>query len=74
MAATKTANVTARIQPDIRESAEVILEIPQKIKTRDNINEAEFGNMITIGLAQAKAEESLTVADAFTNLRMELAK
>lgn len=102
MAATKTANVTARIQPDIKESAEAILErlgipvsvfidmtyrqvimhdgvpfsleIPQKIKTRDSITEAEFGNMMTIGLAQAKADDSLTVEDAFSNLRMELAK
>ena len=102
MAAAKTANVTARIQPDIKESAEAILErlgipvsvfidmtyrqvimhdgvpfsleIPQKIKTRDSITEAEFGKMMSIGLAQAKADDSLTVEETFSNLRMELVK
>lgn len=102
MAAAKTANVTARIQPDIKESAEAILErlgipvsvfidmtyrqvimrdgvpfsleIPQKIKTRDSITEAEFNKIMTVGLEQAKADDSLTVEETFSNLRMEIAK
>ena len=102
MAAAKTANVTARIQPDIKESAEAILErlgipvsvfidmtyrqvimhdgvpfsleIPQKITTRDSITEAEFNKMMATGLAQAKADDSLTIDEAFSNLRMEIAK
>ncbi len=102
MAATKTANVTARIQPDIKESAEAILErlgipvsvfidmtyrqvimhdgvpfsleIPKKIETRDSINEAEFNKIMATGLAQAKADDSLTIDEAFSNLRMEIGK
>ena len=102
MAAAKTANVTARIQPDIKESAEAILErlgipvsvfidmtyrqvimhdgvpfsleIPQKIATRDSINEAEFNKMMATGLAQAKADDSLTIDEVFSNLRMEIVK
>ena len=102
MAAAKTANVTARIQPDIKESAEAILErlgipvsvfidmtyrqvimrdgvpfsleIPQKIKTRDSMTEAEFSKIMTVGLEQAKADDSLTVEETFSNLRMEIAK
>lgn len=102
MAATKTANVTARIQPDIKETAEAILErlgipvsvfidmtyrqvimhdgvpfsleIPNKPMTRDSISEAEFNKMMETGLAQAKADDSLTADEVFTNLRSELAK
>ena len=102
MAAAKTANVTARIQPDIKESAEAILErlgipvsvfidmtyrqvimhdgvpfsleIPQKIETRDSITEAEFNKMMATGLAQAKADDSLTIDEAFSNLKMEIVK
>lgn len=102
MAAAKTANVTARIQPDIKETAEAILErlgipvsvfidmtyrqvimhdgvpfsleIPNKLKTRDSISEAEFNKMMEKGLAQAKADDSLTADGVFANLRSELAK
>lgn len=102
MAAIKTANVTARIQPDIKETAEAILErlgipvsvfidmtyrqvimhdgvpfsleIPNKLMTRDNIFEAEFDKMMEKGLAQAKADDSLTADEVFANLRSELAK
>ncbi len=102
MAAAKTANVTARIQPEIKETAEAILErlgipvsvfidmtyrqvimhdgipfslkISNNLKTRDNISEAEFKKMMEAGLAQAKANDSLTVEEAFSNLRLELVK
>lgn len=95
--AAKTANVTARIQPDIKESAEAILEklgipvsvfidmtyrqvinhngipfmmtLPKAIPTRDILSEAEFDTMMEKGLKQAKADESVSMADAFSSLR-----
>lgn len=98
--ATKTANVTARIQPNIKEQAEAILErlgipvsvfidmtyrqvimrdgvpfsldIPDKLATRDSITQAEFNTMMQIGLAQAKRNDSLSVDEAFNQLKVEI--
>ena len=98
--ATKTANVTARIQPNIREQAEAILErlgipvsvfidmtyrqvimrdgvpfsldIPDKLATRDSITQAEFNTMMQTGLAQAKRNDSLSVDEAFNQLKVEI--
>ena len=100
MAVKKSANVTARIQPEIKESAEAILyklgipvsvffdmtyrqvimhdgipfslEIPNKLKTRDQMTDAEFDAVMAAGLAQAKADDSYSVDEAFANLRMEI--
>ena len=96
----KTANVTARIQPDIKEQAEAILErlgipvsvfidmtyrqvimrdgvpfsleIPNTLTTRDSLSKAEFDTIMQTGLMQAKADESLTVEDAFSQLKAEI--
>lgn len=98
--AAKTANVTARIQPEIKERAEEILDrlgipvsvfidmtyrqvimrdgvpfsldIPQNLVTRDSLSETEFDAMMQTGLMQAKRDESLTVEDAFKQLRAEM--
>ena len=98
--ATKTANVTARIQPNIKEQAEAILErlgipvsvfidmtyrqvimrdgvpfsldIPDKLATRDSITQAEFNTMMQTGLAQAKMNDSLSVDEAFNQLKVEI--
>ena len=98
--ATKTANVTARIQPNIKEQAEAILErlgipvsvfidmtyrqvimrdgvpfsldIPDKLATRDSITQAEFNTMMQPGLAQAKRNDSLSVDEAFNQLKVEI--
>ena len=98
--ATKTANVTARIQPNIKEQAEAILErlgipvsvfidmtyrqvimrdgvpfsldIPDKLATRDSITQAEFNTMMQTGLAQAKRNASLSVDEAFNQLKVEI--
>ena len=98
--ATKTANVTARIQPNIKEQAEAILErlgipvsvfidmtyrqvimrdgvpfsldIPDKLATRDSITQAEFNTMMQNGLAQAKRNDSLSVDEAFNQLKVEI--
>ena len=98
--ATKTANVTARIQPNIKEQAEAIrerlgipvsvfidmtyrqvimrdgvpfsLDIPDKLATRDSITQAEFNTMMQTGLAQAKRNDSLSVDEAFNQLKVEI--
>lgn len=98
--ATKTANVTARIQPNIKEQAEAILErlgipvsvfidmtyrqvimrdgvpfsldIPDKLATRDSITQAEFNTMMQTGLAQAKRNDSLSVDEAFNQLKVDI--
>ena len=98
--ATKTANVTARIQPNIKEQAEAILErlgipvsvfidmtyrqvimrdgvpfsldIPDKLATRDSITQAEFNTRMQTGLAQAKRNDSLSVDEAFNQLKVEI--
>ena len=98
--ATKTANVTARIQPNIKEQAEAILErlgipvsvfidmtyrqvimrdgvpfsldIPDKLATRDSITQAEFNTIMQTGLAQAKRNDSLSVDEAFNQLKVEI--
>ena len=96
----KTANVTARIQPDIKEHAEAILErlgipvsvfidmtyrqvimrdgvpfsldIPDKLITRDTLTKVEFDAMMQNGLAQAKSDDSVSIDEAFRQLKAEI--
>ncbi|MEI3175805.1 MAG: type II toxin-antitoxin system RelB/DinJ family antitoxin [Lachnospiraceae bacterium] len=98
--AVKTANVTARIQPKIKEQAETILErlgipvsvfidmtyrqvimrggvpfsldIPDKLAARDTITSEEFDTMMQTGLMQAKMDDSVSVEEAFDQLKTEL--
>ena len=98
--ATKTANVTARIQPNIKEQAEAILDrlgipvsvfidmtyrqvimrdgvpfsldIPDKLVTRDFITHAEFDTMMQTGLAQAKKNDSVSIDEAFSQLKSKI--
>lgn len=98
--ATKTANVTARIQPSIKEQAEAILDrlgipvsvfidmtyrqvimrdgvpfsldIPDKFATKDSITQAEFDTMMQNGLVQAKRNDSVSVDEAFNQLKAEI--
>lgn len=98
--AAKTANVTARIQPNIKEQAEAILErlgipvsvfidmtyrqvimrdgvpfsvdIPDKLATRDILTKSEFDTMMQTGLTQAKRDDSISVDEAFNQLRTEI--
>ena len=98
--AVKTANVTARIQPKIKEKAETILErlgipvsvfidmtyrqvimrggvpfsldIPDKLAARDTITSEEFDTMMQTGLMQAKMDDSVSVEEAFDQLKTEL--
>ena len=96
------SNVTARIKPEIKETAEAILgklgipvsvfidmtyrqvimhdgipfslDIPNKLRTRDQMTDTEFNSMMATGLAQAKADDSYSVDETFSNLRMEINK
>ena len=96
----KTANVTARIQPDIKEQAEAILErlgipvsvfidmtyrqvimrdgvpfsldIPDNLITRDTLTKVEFDAMMQNGLAQAKSDDSVSIDEAFRQLKAEI--
>ena len=98
--AVKTANLTARIQPNIKEQAEAILDrlgipvsvfidmtyrqvimrdgvpfsldIPDKFATRDSITKAEFDTMMQTGLSQAKRNDSVSVDEAFEQLKAEM--
>ena len=98
--AAKTANVTARIQPNIKEQAEAILErlgipvsvfidmtyrqvimrdgvpfsldIPDKFITRDTLTKVEFDTMMQDGLAQAKCDDSVSIDEAFSQLKTEI--
>lgn len=98
--AVKTANVTARIQPNIKEQAEAILDrlgipvsvfidmtyrqvimrdgvpfsldIPDKFATRDSITKAEFDTMMQTGLSQAKRNDSVSIDEAFEQLKAEM--
>ena len=98
--AVKTANVTARIQPKLKEQAETILErlvipvsvfidmtyrqvimrggvpfsldIPDKLAARDTITSEEFDTMMQTGLMQAKMDDSVSVEEAFDQLKTEL--
>lgn len=96
----KTANVTARIQPNIKEQAEAILDrlgipvsvfidmtyrqvimrdgvpfsldIPDKLVTRDAMEREQFDSIMQTGLSQAKADNSVSVEDAFNLLKTEI--
>lgn len=98
--AVKTANVTARIQPNIKEQAEEILErlgipvsvfidmayrqvimrggvpfsldIPDTLTTRDSLTKAEFDTMMQTGFIQAKKDDSVSVEEAFEQLKAEI--
>ena len=98
--AAKTANVLARVEPDVKEKAEAImaqlgvpasvvinmlykqiimtksipfsLSIPAEPIARDEMNQKQFDEMMSIGLAQAKKEESIPAEDAFKNILEEV--
>lgn len=72
--ATKSANVTARVQPEIKRQAEVVLEkigLPvSDISYRQIIMTCvEFNTMMEKGYHQAKTGEGISVDDAFTKIR-----
>ena len=77
--AAKTANVTARIQPEIKESAEAILEklgIPVSVfidmTYRQVIEHNGIPFSLNNGLTQAKNNESRPAKDVFADLRKRI--
>lgn len=63
--ATKSANVTARVQPKIKRQALTVPNLP----TRDSMTDAEFNAMMEKGYHQAKTGEGISVDDAFEKIR-----
>lgn len=94
--ATKTANVTARIQPEIKEQAEAVLErlgipvsvfidmayrqvimregVPFSVElpARDTMTKEEFDAMMERGLKQAENNDTVSLQDAFQQLKSEI--
>ena len=94
--ATKTANVTARIQPNIKDQAEAILDklgipvsvfidmayrqviikggIPFElnISTKDTLTKQEFDNILKNGLEQAIKNDSISLDEAFEQLKSDI--
>lgn len=96
----KTANILARVEPEVKNQAEAIMEqlgipasvvinmlykqiimthsipfplsVPAKPKTRDEMTDAEFDKIISVGLAQAKEGKSIPVDEAFDKLTQGL--
>ena len=48
------------------------LDIPDKFATRDSITKAEFDTMMQTGLSQAKRNDSVSVDEAFEQLKAEM--
>ena len=100
--AIKSANVVARVEPDIKEKAEAIFEtlgipastainmfyrqvilwdgmpfrpsIPSgRPHARDEMTDEEFDRRMTMGLAQAKADQSAPLPEVFDRLIGEIA-
>lgn len=72
--ATKSTNVTARVQPEIKQQAEVVLEkigLPvSDVSYRQIImTGAEFNTMMEKGYYQAKRGEGISVDEAFEKIR-----
>lgn len=45
------------------------LTIPREIPTRDSMTKEEFDEMMSVGLAQAKAGQGMDVEEAFKKIR-----
>lgn len=48
------------------------LELPNTLTTRDTLSKEKFDMMMQTGLAQAKADDSLDLDDAFRKLKAEI--
>lgn len=100
--ATKSANVMARVEPEVKEKAEAIMSqlgipvsvvinmlyrqiimkngIPFSISVssgmlaRDQMSAEQFDMMMEKGLAQAKADESFSADQVFSELKQEIEK
>lgn len=97
--AVKTANVNLRIQYDIKQKAEKILEslgiprsvavdmyyrqiiahngipfvvtLPPSVPVRKDMTDEQFNKMMSVGLKQAKENDSFDIEDVFAELEQE---
>ena len=58
----------------MHESIPFSLTIRNKLPTRDNMHETEFNKIMVNRLTLTQEDDSLTVEEAFSNLRLELTK
>ena len=56
----------------MRDGVPFSLDIPDKFATRDSITKAEFDTMMQTGLSQAKRNDSVSVDEAFEQLKAEM--
>lgn len=56
----------------MRDGVPFSLDIPDKLVTRDSITQAEFDTMMQTGLTQAKKNDSVSVDEAFNQLKSEI--
>ncbi len=71
---TKSAKVTARVQPEIKQQAEAIstdigLPVSVLIDTRDSMTDAQFDAMMDQGYCQAKSGQTIPLDEAFAQIR-----
>ena len=56
----------------MRDGVPFSLEIPNTLTTRDTLSKEEFDTIMQTGLVQAKADDSLAMNDAFSQLKAEI--
>ena len=64
--------VRAYRQVIMRDGVPFSLNIPDKFITRDIITATEFDTVMRTGLEQAKSDDSISVDEAFNQLKMEI--
>lgn len=66
--AVKTANVTARVHPDIKQHS---FSLPS-LQTRDAMSDEQFNSMMLKGLNEAKSGLGMSVEDAFKEINKSI--
>ena len=66
--AVKTANVTARVHPEIKQHS---FSLPS-LQTRDAMSDEQFNSMMLKGLNEAKSELGMSVEDAFKEINKSI--
>ena len=66
--ANKTANVTARVHPEIKQQA---FSLPS-LQTRDAMSDEQFDSMMLKGLNEAKSGLGMSVEDAFKEINKSI--
>jgi len=56
----------------MRDGIPFSLDIPDKLITRDTLTKTEFDTMMQNGLSQAKRDDSVSVEEAFSQLKKEI--